>query len=200
MDWAGGAFAGGRVKFVQSAHFGTFGIRTNCGLLRQMLFSFTCKWSWFHHNICHNLDTSRLSWCVAKGCRNPHFGTFGIRTNSAFHDYHVESTNSAFRIKFRFRTCAILSNLNQIRNFYNFMVETWFHHNICHHLIHQKYFKISFLAFIESIVTCSLERRFERGRTFLITFIVIETWFHHLSYLSSSDTPKISFGFGKYPS
>ena len=81
----------------------------------------------------------------------------------SFHDYHVVSsihtsehsvnirTNSAFRKirpsdNFRFRTYAILHCLNQIRIFYNFLVKTCFHHNICHHQIHKKIFKISFLA------------------------------------------------------
>ena len=81
----------------------------------------------------------------------------------SFHDYHVMSsvhtsehsvnirTNSAFRKirpsdNFCFRTYAILHCLNQIRIFYNFLVKTCFHHNICHHQIHKKIFKMSFLA------------------------------------------------------
>ena len=81
----------------------------------------------------------------------------------SFHDYHVVSsiytsehsvnirTNSAFRKirpsdNFCFRTYAILHWLNHIEIFYNFLVKTCFHHNICHHQIHKKIFKISFLA------------------------------------------------------
>ena len=79
------------------------------------------------------------------------------------HGYHVVSsihtsehsvnvrTNSAFRKiwpsdNFCFRTYAILHWRNQIRIFYNFLVKTCFHHNICHHPIQKKIFKISFLA------------------------------------------------------
>ena len=46
--------------------------------------------------------------------------------------------------------------------FYNFLVKTCFHHNICHHQIHKKFFKISFLWIVipaKMIVACSLERR-----------------------------------------
>ena len=81
----------------------------------------------------------------------------------SFHDYHVVSsihtsehsvnirTNSAFRKippsdNFCFRTYAIPNCLNQIRIFYNFLVKTCFHHNICHHQIQKKFFKIPFLA------------------------------------------------------
>ena len=81
----------------------------------------------------------------------------------SLHDYHVVSsihtseysvnirTNSALRKirpsdNFCFRAYAILHCLNQIRIFYNFLVKTCFHHNICHHQIHKKIFKISFLA------------------------------------------------------
>ena len=81
----------------------------------------------------------------------------------SLHDYHVVSsihtseysvnnrTNSAFRKirpsdNFCSRTYAILHCLNQIRIFYNFLVRTYFHHDICHHQIHKKIFKISFLA------------------------------------------------------
>ena len=82
---------------------------------------------------------------------------------TSVHDYHVVCsihtsehsvnirTNSAFgKIRpsdnIRFRTYAILHCLNQIRIFYNFLVKTCFHHNICHHQIQKKFFKISFLA------------------------------------------------------
>ena len=89
--------------------------------------------------------TSRLS------CRvfNPHFGIFGFR-----------KIRPAYNC--RFRTCVILHCLNQIRIFYNFLVKTCFHHNICHHQIHKKFFKISFLWIVipaKMIVACSLERR-----------------------------------------
>ena len=62
-----------------------------------------------------------------------------IRTNSAFGKIRPSDN-------FPFRTYAILHCLNHIRNFYNFMVKTCFHHNICRHPIHKKFFKISFLA------------------------------------------------------
>ena len=131
--------------------------------------------------------TSQLSSRVF----NPHFGTFGqIRLSEklnkcnfmSLHDYHVVCSihtsehsvntrrNSAFRKirpsdNFCFRTYAILHCLNQIRIFYYFLVKTSFHHNICHHQIHKKFFKISFLALsgivipAKMIVPCSSERR-----------------------------------------
>ena len=80
--------------------------------------------------------------CVHSTLRNlgtSEFGTFGIRTNSAFGRIRPS-------LKLRFRTCAILFYLNQIRDFYYFLVKTCFHHNICHHHIHKKIFKISFFA------------------------------------------------------
>ena len=84
-----------------------------------------------------------------------------IRTNSTFEKFNkchftiimscVESTIRKPRRNrpsdnIRCRTYAILHCLNQIRIFYNFLVKTCFHHNICHHLVHEKFFKISFLA------------------------------------------------------
>ena len=62
-----------------------------------------------------------------------------IRTNSAFGKIRP-SDNS------RLRTYAILHCLNQIRIFCYFLVKTCFHDNICHHQIHKKFYKISFLA------------------------------------------------------
>ena len=62
-----------------------------------------------------------------------------IRTNSAFKKIRLSDN-------FRFRTYAILHCLNQIRIFYNFLAKTCFHHNICHHQIQKKFYKISFLA------------------------------------------------------
>ena len=62
-----------------------------------------------------------------------------IRTNSAFEKIRLSDN-------FRFRIYAILHCLNQIPIFYNFLAKTWFHHNICHHQIHKKFYKISFLA------------------------------------------------------
>ena len=52
--------------------------------------------------------------------------------------------------------------MNQIRFFYNFLLKTCFHHNIYHHQIHKKFFKISFLWIVipaKMIVACSLQRR-----------------------------------------
>ena len=63
---------------------------------------------------------------------------------------------------YRFPTYVILHCLNQIRIFYNFLVKTCCQHNICHHQIHKKCFKISFLWIVipaKMIVACSLERR-----------------------------------------
>ena len=98
---------------------------------------------------------------------------------TSLHDYHVVCsiqtsehlvnfwTNSVFvKIRplgsYRFRTYVILHCLNQIRIFYNFLVKTCCQHNICHHQIHKKCFKISFLCIVipaKMIVACSLERR-----------------------------------------
>ena len=97
---------------------------------------------------------------------------------TSLHDYHVVCsihtsehsvnfwTNSVFgkiwpSDNCRFRTYDILHCPNQIRIFYNFLVKTCFHHNICHHQIHKKFFKISFLWIVipaKMIVACSLER------------------------------------------
>ena len=96
----------------------------------------------------------------------------------SLHDYHVVCsidtsehsvnirTNSVFgkirpSYNCRFRTYVILHCLNEIRIFYNFLVKTCFHHNICHHKIQKKFFKISFLWILipaKMIVACSLER------------------------------------------
>ena len=62
-----------------------------------------------------------------------------IRTNSAFTKIWPSDN-------FCFRTYAILHCLNHIQIFYNFLVKTCFDYNICHHQIHKKIFKISFLA------------------------------------------------------
>ena len=70
-----------------------------------------------------------------------------IRTNSAFGKFRPSHN-------FRFRTYATLHCLNQIRNFYNFLVTTCFHHNICLHQIHKKFFKISFLALSVTFNKC----------------------------------------------
>ena len=93
-------------------------------------------------------------------------------------DYHVvcsihnseTSENSAFgknrpSDNFRFRTYAILHCLNQIRIFYNFMVKTCVHHDICDHQIHKEIFQNILLSaqwiviLAKMIVACSLERR-----------------------------------------
>ena len=81
--------------------------------------------------------------------------SINIRTHSAFGNIRPSDN-------FRFRTYVILHCLNEIRIFYNFLVKTCFHHNICHHQIHKKFFKISFLWIVipaKMIVACSLERR-----------------------------------------
>ena len=62
-----------------------------------------------------------------------------IRTNSAFEKIRILDN-------FPFRIYAIVHCLNQIPIFYNLLAKTCFHHNICHHQIHKKFYKISFLA------------------------------------------------------
>ena len=56
-------------------------------------------------------------------------------------DAFWDMSNGDDVIEFRFRTCAILHCLNQIRIFYKFPVKTNFHHNICHNLIHRNFLK-----------------------------------------------------------
>ena len=100
-----------------------------------------CQMSKCHFTISFTIIMS----CVQSTLRN--FGIryirftdkFGFRTNSAFGKIRPSD-------KLRFRTWTILFYLNQIRNFYYFLVETCFHHNICHHHIHKKFFKIPLLA------------------------------------------------------
>ena len=73
--------------------------------------------------------------CVQSTLRN--INSVNIRPNAAFGNIRPSDG---------FRTYAILHCLNQIRIFYNFLQKTCSHHNICHHQIHKKFFKISFLA------------------------------------------------------
>ena len=143
---------------VFNPHFGTFGKYSD-------KFGFRKNWI---------TDSSRhftiIMSCVQS--TNPHFGTFGqIRLSeklnkchfTSLHDYHVVCSihTSEHSVNFwtkwvfgkirplgnyRFRTYVILHCLNQIRNFYNFLVKICFHHNICHHQLKKKCFKISFLA------------------------------------------------------
>ena len=83
--------------------------------------------------------TSRLS------CRvfNPHFGN---SVNSAFGQIWL-SDKFDLRLNFGFgHALFLIFYLNQIRNFYCFLIKTCFHHKVCHHHIHKKFFKISFLA------------------------------------------------------
>ena len=66
--------------------------------------------------------------------------------NSAFGEIRL-SDKFGLRLNFGLRHALFLIfYLNEIRNFYYFLVKTCFHHNICHHQIHRKFFKISFFA------------------------------------------------------
>ena len=57
------------------------------------------------------------------------------------------SDKFGFRLNFGLGHALFLSfYLNQIRNFYYFLVRTCSHHNISHHHQHKNFFKISFLA------------------------------------------------------
>ena len=82
--------------------------------------------------------------------------------HSVFGQFRL-SDKFGFRISYDFGHCAILFYLDQIRNFYYFLVKTCFHHNICHHHKHKKFFKISFLALRGN--TCKTGRRLQlRGK------------------------------------
>ena len=91
-----------------------------------------------------------------------------IRTNSAFGKIRPSDN-------FRFRTYAILHCLNLIRIFYNFLLKTCFHYNICHHLIHKKFFKISFLE-LSGCNTCKNDRRLQLRAKMNCRGYKTETW------------------------
>ena len=148
VDWTGGAFV--RAPSLRS-----------------------CQMNKCHFTITMSCVQSALrkhSGTFGKGTFGKYSDKFGFRKYlnicpfTSLHDYHVGCsihtsehsvnfwTNSVFeKIRpsdsyCRFRTYVILHCLNQIRFFYNFMVKTCFYHNICHHQIQKKCFKISFLA------------------------------------------------------
>ena len=76
--------------------------------------------------------------CVQSTLRNSVHSVFGqIRLLDKF----------GLRLNFGLRHALFLNfYLNPIRNFYYFLVYTCFHHKVCHHQIHKKFFKISFLV------------------------------------------------------
>ena len=120
--------------------------------------------------------TSRLSCRVFNPVFNPHFGTFGKYSDKfGFRKNWITVTSRHFTIimsciqstlrnirwifgqirfseKFGLRITVAFGHtlffiaLIKFEFFYNFLLKTCFHNDICHHQIHQKFFKISFLA------------------------------------------------------
>ena len=132
--------------------------------------------------------TSRLSCRVF----NPHFGTFGKYSDKfGFRKNWMTVTSRHFtiimsciqstlrnigwifgqirfsekfgrRITVAFGHTLFFIPLIKFEFFYNILLKICFHLNICHHQIHKKFFKISFLWIVmlaKMIVACSLERR-----------------------------------------
>ena len=113
---------------VFNPHFGTFGKYSNKFGFQKNWISVTSP----HFTIIMSCLQSTSSIHTSEHSVNIRTN---IRTNSAFKKIRLSDN-------FRFRIYAILHCLNQIRIFYNFLVKTCFHHYICHHQIHKKFYKI----------------------------------------------------------
>ena len=94
--------------------------------------------------VCACVKMSKCHFTIIMSCVQ---STLSELRNVRHSDQIRLSDKFGFRLNFGLGHALFLTfYLNQIRNFYYFLVKTCSHHNICHHHKHKKFFKISFLA------------------------------------------------------
>ena len=128
-----------RVFFPHFGNFGTFGKYSDKFGFRKNWITVTSR----HFTI--------IMSCIQSTLRNIRWIFGQIRFSEKF----------GLRITVAFGHTLFFIALIKFEFFYNFLLKTCFHNDICHHQIHKKFFKISFLWIVipaKMIVAYSLDR------------------------------------------